>query len=100
MSKKDFKKGAEVVVIAGSEKGKRGKITSILPPKKFRTKAGRILPTTDATRVVVEGVNIAKRHQKKQGNQEAAIVEKEAPIDRSNLVLASEYDTRKKPSKK
>lgn len=98
MSKKDFKKGAEVVVIAGSEKGKRGKITAILAPKARRTKAGRILPTTSAARVVIEGVNIAKHHTKKQGTEEGGILEKEAPLDRSNVVLASDFDSRKQLS--
>lgn len=98
MSKQEFKKDAEVVVIAGSDKGKRGKITQILAPKARTTKAGRKLPTTAATRVVVEGVNMIKRHTKKQGAEEGGIIEREAPIDRSNVVLASDYDSRQKPS--
>jgi large subunit ribosomal protein L24 len=83
MNKKEFKKGAEVIVIAGSDKGKRGKITQIITAK---------------NRVIVEGVNIIKRHTKKQGNEEGGIVEREAAIDRSNVALASEHDSRKKPS--
>lgn len=85
MSKSSIKKDAEVVVIAGSEKGKRGKIV-------------RVLRETD--RVVVEGLNLVKRHTKKSQTSEGGIIEKEAPIHRSNVVLASEFDARAKKSAK
>lgn len=85
MSKSSIKKDAEVVVIAGSEKGKRGKIV-------------RVLRETD--RVVVEGLNLVKRHTKKSQTSEGGIIEKEAPIHRSNVVLANEFDARAKKSAK
>ena len=85
MSKSSIKKDAEVVVIAGSEKGKRGKIV-------------RVLRETD--RVVVEGLNLVKRHTKKSQTSEGGIIEKEAPIQRSNVVLATEFDARAKKSAK
>ncbi len=85
MSKSSIKKDAEVVVIAGSEKGKRGKIV-------------RVLRETD--RVVVEGLNLVKRHTKKSQTSEGGIIEKEAPIHRSNVVLATEFDARAKKSAK
>ncbi|MDR1497756.1 MAG: 50S ribosomal protein L24 [Puniceicoccales bacterium] len=94
MSKTNLKKNDEVVVISGSQKGKRGKILDILPPKCRKTKAGRVLPSTDAIRVLIEGVNIVKHHEKKQGNDEAGIHEREAPIGRNKIVLASQYDAR------
>ncbi len=62
----------EVVVTTGRDKGKRGKITRILGGK-----------------VVVAGVNVAKRHQKPvpQRNVAGGIVEKELPIDASNVAI-------------
>ncbi len=85
MSKSSIKKDAEVVVIAGSEKGKRGKIV-------------RVLRETD--RVVVEGLNLVKRHTKKSQTSEGGIIEKEAPINISNVALATEFDARAKKSAK
>ncbi|MFN7140097.1 MAG: 50S ribosomal protein L24 [Limisphaerales bacterium] len=78
MSKFHVKKGDEVVVIAGSEKGKRGKIIEV------RTKDQRVL---------VEGVKMIKRHTKRnQQNPQGAIVEREGSIHISNVALASKYD--------
>ncbi|MGZ5545626.1 MAG: 50S ribosomal protein L24, partial [Limisphaerales bacterium] len=69
------KKGDEVVVIAGSELGKRGKILEIVTKK---------------DRVLVEGVKMMKRHTRKnQNNPQGAIIEREAAIHISNVVLAS-----------
>ncbi|MDR2513020.1 MAG: 50S ribosomal protein L24 [Puniceicoccales bacterium] len=92
MSKKDLKKGDEVVVIAGSEKGKRGTISEIVVTNPI-TKRGRYYPAQE--RVVITGINIAKHHEKKRGAEEAGIYEREAPVHRSNVVLASAYDARK-----
>ena len=62
-----------VVVITGSDKGKRGEVLSVAP------KDGR---------AVVQGVNIAKRHTKPQGvSQPGGIIEREATIHLSNLAL-------------
>ncbi len=74
------KKGDEVVVIAGSELGKRGKILEIVTKK---------------NRVLVEGVKIIKRHTRKnQNNPQGAIIEREAAIHISNVVLATKYDAK------
>jgi large subunit ribosomal protein L24 len=74
------KKGEEVVVIAGSQIGGRGKILSI------NTKKGRAL---------VEGLKMIKRHTKKsQQNQQGAIIEREGSIHISNLMAAAKYDER------
>lgn len=83
MAKQHLKKDDEVVVIAGSEKGKRGKILKTLPAK---------------GRVVVEGLNLVKRHTvaKEQAGIEGGIIEKEAPIHASNVMLASKFDAKKK----
>lgn len=76
-----IKRGAEVVVIAGANKGERGKVLAINP---------------SSERVVVEGVNMIKRHTKKtQENPEGAIVEKEGTIHYSNLMSAERYDKKK-----
>ena len=78
-----LKKGDEVVVIAGSSKGKRGKIL------KFITKNNRVL---------VEGVNIVKKHVKanpQDQQDEGGIVEQEGSIHFSNVMLASKYDAKK-----
>ncbi|WP_194757265.1 50S ribosomal protein L24 [Aliidiomarina indica] len=64
----------EVVVLAGKDKGKRGKVLSVL---------------TGTDRVVVEGVNVIKKHQKPNPslNEPGGIVEKEAPIHVSNVAI-------------
>ena len=68
----NFKIGDEVVVIAGSNKGKTGKITKTLRKE---------------NKVVVEGVNIVKKHQKPTGQETGGIVEMEAPIAASNVMI-------------
>ena len=69
-----IKKGDTVVVIAGENKGKSGKVL-------------QIVPTTG--RALVEGVNLVKKHmQKTQDNPQGGIVEREAPIAVSNLKVS------------
>ena len=73
MSKK-IKKGEEVIVIAGDHKGKKGKVLQVL---------------RDKNRVIVEGSNLLKKHEKKtQDNPQGSIVEREFPIHYSNVMLA------------
>jgi large subunit ribosomal protein L24 len=80
MQKCHVKKGDEVVVIAGVEKGKRGKIIEVLRAKE---------------RAIVEGVKMIKRHTRKnQANPQGAIVEREGTVHLSNLMLAATFDTR------
>lgn len=71
-----IKKGDTVEVIAGKDLGERGEVVSVLPK---------------ASRVIINGVNISKRHRKAQqkGGQQipAQIVEFEAPIHLSNVML-------------
>ncbi len=77
---KSIKRGDEVVVISGSHKGNRGKVLEVQHNK---------------NRVLVEGVNLIKKHQKKtQENPEGAIIEKEASIHYSNIMAATRYDER------
>ncbi len=67
------KKDDTVVVLTGKDKGKTGKILKVIPKK---------------MRVIVEGVNIIKKHQKPTpNNPEGGIITKEAPIHVSNVLL-------------
>ena len=70
-------KGDEVVVIAGKDKGKRGKITSVI----FDEKKG--------DKFLVSGINMIKKHTKPnpQAGVQGGIVEKEAPIAASNVAI-------------
>jgi len=75
------KSGDEVVVITGKDKGKRGKIKSVVTKK---------------MRVFVEGVNLQKKHvRKSQQHPNGAILEREGSIDASNVMLAAKYDARR-----
>jgi large subunit ribosomal protein L24 len=74
------KKNDEVVIIAGSDKGKRGKIISVLPKNQ---------------RVIVEGARMIKKHTRKnQQNPQGAIVEREGSVHISNVMKAEEFDAR------
>lgn len=75
-----IKAGEEVVVIAGNDRGTRGKVLQVLPQK------GRVL---------IEGVNKRKHHEKAKGeNEPGGITERENPIHHSNVMLASRYDSK------
>ena len=67
-----LKKGDKVIVIAGSNKGKEGIIKKVLRQE---------------NRVIVEGVNIVHRHQKGNGQTSGGILDIEAPINASNVML-------------
>jgi len=74
------KKNDEVVVIAGADRGKRGKIIAIEGKKQ---------------RVIVEGVHMIKKHMRKsQQNPQGAIVEREGTLHISNVMKAEAYDAR------
>ena len=79
------KRGDQVVVIAGSHKGKTGKILEIRSAK---------------NRAVVEGVAMLKRHVKKsEQHPNGAIIEREGSIHLSNLMLQSNFDASTKRKK-
>jgi large subunit ribosomal protein L24 len=79
------KRGDQVVVIAGSHKGKAGKVLEVRAAK---------------SRVVVEGVAMLKRHMKKsEQHPNGAIVEREGSIHVSNLMLQSTFDSSKRAKK-
>jgi large subunit ribosomal protein L24 len=68
-----IRKGDRVEVISGANKGRRGEVLKVLPKE---------------SRAVVQGVALVKRHQKPRGmGQPGGIVEKEAPVHLSNLML-------------
>jgi large subunit ribosomal protein L24 len=71
-TKLKVKKGDQVVVITGREKGKRGEILKVL---------------REENRVIVQGVNMAQRHQRQSMQQEGGIVQKELAIHVSNVAL-------------
>ena len=68
-----IRRNDEVIVLAGKDKGKKGKVTKILSTGK----------------VLVEGINMVKKHQKPvpQLGQQGGIVEQEAAIDVSNIAI-------------
>jgi large subunit ribosomal protein L24 len=81
MQKFHVKKNDVVVVISGTEKGKRGRIIEVLRAKQ---------------RVIVEGAKMIKRHTRKsQTHPQGAIVEREGTVHISNVMLAEQYDARR-----
>lgn len=81
MQKFHVKKGDEVVVISGTEKGKRGRIIAVLRKK---------------DRVIVEGCKMIKRHTRRsQQHPQGAIVEREGSIHASNVMKAAVFDARR-----
>jgi len=68
-----IKKNDTVIVISGNSKGRTGKVLKVFPSE---------------NRVIIEGVNLRKRHTKpNQKNAQGGIVEKEAPINVSNVMV-------------
>ena len=67
-----LKKGDKVVVLAGKDKGKQGEITAVFPKD---------------NKAVVDGINIAIRHQRQSQTSQGGRVAKAMPIDLSNLAL-------------
>lgn len=67
-----IKKGDEVIVLTGKDKGKKGEIMKMIPAK---------------SRAVVQGINLVKRHTRQTQTEEGGIITKEASIHVSNLAL-------------
>tara|TARA_B100000886_G_C20011188_1_gene322055 strand:- start:48 stop:353 length:306 start_codon:yes stop_codon:yes gene_type:complete len=70
-----LKKGDEVIVLSGKDKGKTGKITKLLPKN---------------NKAIVAEINRVKKNQKPDNNQSGGIIEKDMPINISNLAF---YDS-------
>ena len=68
-----IRKNDNVMVIAGNDTGKTGKVLKVFPKE---------------NRLIIEGINLRKRHTKpSQNNPQGGILEKEAPINVSNVML-------------
>jgi len=76
-----LKKGDKVIVLAGKDKGRKGEITKVMP------KAGK---------AIVEGINIAIRHQRQTQSSQGGRIPQAMPIDLSNLAL---LDSNGKPTR-
>ena len=80
-----IKKGDKVQVIAGDDKGVIGEVVAVLPK---------------SNRVIVEGVNVNKKHEKPNNtNPDGGIVNKEMPINVSNVKLTDDKKDKKKSKK-
>ena len=67
-----IRKGDEVIVISGRDKGKKGNVLKVL---------------TEQDRILVQGVHMVKRHQRQTQTEQGGIVEKETSIHVSNVAL-------------
>ncbi|MEZ5899801.1 MAG: 50S ribosomal protein L24 [Hyphomicrobium sp.] len=72
-----IKKGDNVVVLAGRDKGKRGEVIDVMPKE---------------NRALVRGINMVRRHQRQTAQQEGGIISKEGPIQISNLAIEDPKD--------
>lgn len=72
MPKLKIKKGDQVIVLSGEDKGKTGEVVKSMPKD---------------SKVVVQGINLVKRHTKPSQTTPGGIVTKEAPIDVSNVAI-------------
>lgn len=85
LRKSPVKRGDEVVIITGSERGKRGKVLKVL---------------RNSHKVIVEGIKMVKKAVRpSQDNPKGGIVEKEATIAISNVMLASKWEKRQEKKK-
>lgn len=75
----NIKKGDKVTVIAGKDKGKTGVIERAFPKDRA---------------VLIEGVNVKKKHQKGRGDKKGQVIEKHYPIDASNVMLVDQKGKR------
>jgi large subunit ribosomal protein L24 len=79
-SKFHVKKNDLVVVLSGTQRGKRGKVLEVV---------------RENNRVLIEGVNIIKKSQRKsQDHPQGGIIEREAAVPISNVMLAEKYDAK------
>jgi large subunit ribosomal protein L24 len=76
-AKSKIRKGDKVIVLAGKDKGKGGEVLRMILKE---------------NRAVVQGINVARRHQRQTAAQEGGIVSKELPIHVSNLALRDPKD--------
>jgi large subunit ribosomal protein L24 len=72
-----IRKGDKVVVLAGRDKGRTGEVVEVNPA---------------ASRALVRGVNLVKRHQRQSAQQQGGIISKELPVHLSNIAIADPRD--------
>jgi len=72
-----IRKGDKVVVLTGRDKGRTGEVIEVNPA---------------ASRALVRGINVVKRHQRQSAQQEGGIISKELPIHLSNIAIADPKD--------
>jgi large subunit ribosomal protein L24 len=72
-----IKKGDRVVVTTGKDKGRQGEVLKVLP---------------EDNRAVVKGVNVVKRHERPTRTSAGGIIEKEAPLNLSNIAIVDPKD--------
>jgi large subunit ribosomal protein L24 len=72
-----IRKGDQVVVLTGKDKGREGEVLSVMPKE---------------NRAVVRGINMVRRHQRQTASSEAGIVSKEASMNLSNLAIKDPKD--------
>ena len=77
MAKLKIRKGDFVVLRTGKDKGKGGEVLKVMPKE---------------NKVLVQGVNMIKRHQKQTPQQDGGIITREAPVHISNLALEDPQD--------
>jgi large subunit ribosomal protein L24 len=83
MSSAHVRRGDTVIVVAGKERGKRGRVLRVIPEK---------------SRVIVERINMIKKHQRPtQKVRQGGIIEREGPIHLSNVMLVD--PTSSKPTR-
>ncbi len=68
-----LRKGDTVIVISGKDKGKEGLVSHVMPT---------------SNKVIVDGVNVAKKHQKpRKANEQGGVIDRDMPIEASNVML-------------
>ncbi|MFN4274259.1 MAG: 50S ribosomal protein L24 [Aliihoeflea sp.] len=72
-----IRKGDQVVVLTGKDKGRKGEVIKVMPKD---------------DKALVRGINMVVRHQRQSANQEGGIIRKEAPIHLSNIAVADPKD--------
>src|SRR5215471_10149822 len=72
-----IRKGHKVIVLSARDKGRTGEVIEVIPA---------------ASRALVRGINVVKRHQRQSAQQEGGIISKELPIHLSNIAIADPKD--------
>ena len=84
-----IKKDDEVIVIAGRDKGKRGRVLKVIASDANKGKTALARKKNTRARYIIEEINVVKKHVRPNPDkgERGGILEKEAPIDGSNIML-------------